>query len=62
MKAANHLKRARRIRRSLARLDPREDFELFVKGAFGACLHYIAYLSDARVGEIEIPTKACRGS
>lgn len=36
MKALDHLEKARKIERSIAKLDPIEDLELFAEGVFGA--------------------------
>lgn len=49
MKSKDHLEKARRIHRSVEKLDPEEDRELVVEGSFGAMIHYIAYISEEKV-------------
>lgn len=51
MKPEDHLEKARRVEESIRKLDPNRDWEMIVEGAYGAALHYIAYLSERKVGK-----------
>lgn len=51
MKELDHLEKARKIERSLAKLTPEEDLELFTEGIFGAAQHYIAYATQTKIGK-----------
>lgn len=51
MRSEDHLKKARRIEKSIRKLDPEDDWELVVEGAFGSALHYIAWITESEVGE-----------
>lgn len=51
MKSKDHLEKAKRIHRSVEKLDPEEDWELVVEGSFGAAIHYIAYISEGKLKE-----------
>jgi len=47
----DHLEKARKIERSLAKLSPIEDLELFTEGVFGAAQQYIAYATQIHIGK-----------
>jgi hypothetical protein len=51
MKPSAHLAKAQRIEESIRKLDPTRDWEIIVGGAYGAALHYIAYISEAKIGK-----------
>lgn len=51
MKELDHLEKARKIERSLAKLNPLDDLELFTEGIFGAAQHYIAYATQMKIGK-----------
>lgn len=51
MKPDAHLVKARRVEESLRKLDPAIDWEMIVEGVYGAALHYIAYITEAKVGK-----------
>ena len=42
--------KARRVEESVRKLDPACDWEMVVEGVYGAALHYIAYITEAKVG------------
>ncbi|MDP6627248.1 MAG: hypothetical protein QGG50_05045 [Methanopyri archaeon] len=49
MLPAEHLKKAMRLEDTITnRLDPERDWELFIEGAYGCALHYIAYITGDR--------------
>lgn len=50
MRANEHLRKARRIEESIKKLNLDQDWEMIVEGAYGAALHYIAYISESKVG------------
>ena len=50
MKPDDHLLKARRIEESVGKLDTHRDWEMVVEGVYGAALHYIAYITEAKVG------------
>lgn len=43
--------KARRVEESIKKLDPARDWEMIVEGVYGAALHYIAYITEAKVGK-----------
>jgi hypothetical protein len=49
MKDLDHLEKARKIEKSLAKLSPPNDLELFTEGIFGAAQHYIAYATQTKI-------------
>lgn len=51
MKELDHLEKARKIERSLAKLSPPDDLELFTEGIFGAAQQYIAYATQMKIGK-----------
>lgn len=51
MKAEKHLEKARRIEETIIRLDPEDSWELIVEGAYGAAIHYIAFITDRSINE-----------
>jgi hypothetical protein len=51
MKPDAHLMKARRVEESIKKLDPARDWEMIVEGVYGATLHYIAYITEAKVGK-----------
>jgi len=51
MKPDAHLTKARRVEASVRKLDPASDWEMIVEGVYGAALHYIAYITEAKVGK-----------
>lgn len=51
MKPDAHLVKAQRIEGSVRKLDPDRDWEMIVEGVYGAALHYIAYITEAKVGK-----------
>lgn len=46
-----HLEKARRIERSLGKLDSEKDWELIVEGVYGASMHYIACIAERQINE-----------
>jgi hypothetical protein len=50
MKSDVHLTKARRIEESLRKLDLVTDWEMIIEGVYGAALHYIAYITEAKMG------------
>lgn len=51
MKPNAHLTKARRVEESVRKLDLASDWEIIVEGVYGAALHYIAYITEAKVGK-----------
>lgn len=51
MKKENHLEKAKRIEKSIKRLDRKDDWELIVEGIYGAVQHYTSYLCESLHGE-----------
>jgi len=51
MKPDAHLNKARRIEGSVKKLDPDRDWEMIIEGVYGAALHYIAHIAEAKVGK-----------
>jgi hypothetical protein len=51
MKPEAHLEKAKRIEASLDRLNPEEDWEMVVEGAYAAALHRVAWICADRVNE-----------
>jgi hypothetical protein len=50
MKSDVHLAKARRIEESFRKLDLVTDWEMIIEGVYGAALHYIAYITEAKMG------------
>lgn len=51
MKPEAHLMKAKRIEESIKKLDLHKDWEMVVEGAYGAALHYLAYITEAKIGK-----------
>jgi hypothetical protein len=51
MKPDAHLAKARRVEESIGKLDPERDWEMIVEGVYGTALHYIAYITEVRIGK-----------
>lgn len=51
MNKEKHLEKAGRIESSIEKLDKEKDWELVVEGVYGAAQHYIAYISEQKLGK-----------
>jgi hypothetical protein len=51
MKSDAHMAKARRIEESLKKLDLVSDWEMVIEGAYGAALHYIACITEMKIGK-----------
>ncbi|MEW6328771.1 MAG: hypothetical protein AB1468_01505 [Candidatus Micrarchaeota archaeon] len=51
MKIEEHMKKAKGIENSTAKLDEEEDWQLIVEGVYGAALHYIAAICEKKIGK-----------
>lgn len=51
MRSDAHLVKVRRIEDSIGKLDTDRDWEMIVEGTYGAALHYIAHITEAKVGK-----------
>lgn len=49
MREIDHLEKARKIEKSLTKLNPLDDLELFTEGIFGTAQHYIAYATQTKI-------------
>ena len=51
MNKEKHLEKAKRIEDSIAKLDKEKDWELIVEGVYGTAQHYIAFISEQKLGK-----------
>lgn len=51
MLAKDHLEKAKRLKKTCAKLDPESDWETIVEDAYGIALHLIACIMEKRIEE-----------